>query len=170
MPCDLHSEVLAEDGVSTAEAALERGVAPSGQAAAEPDRRDHFRPNHVHIPLSIPPRYAVSEGVGWRKGQSAIHLARGYFVSTVGRAEQVVRDYLRNQEKEDQRLDQLNQWKRPAAHAAANINWSRVSDPAQAALSGSHKECPQLRRGYLASRGFALGVVALESESVAPAL
>ncbi len=88
----------------------------------------HLMSDHVHILLSIPPKYAVSEVVGYMKGKSAIHLARvygerrqnfvgqhfwarGYFVSTVGRDEQVVRAYIRNQEKEDQRLDQLNLWK-----------------------------------------------------------
>ena len=62
------------------------------------------------------------------KGKSAIHLARvygerkqnyagqsfwsrGYFVSTVGRDETTIRDYIRNQEKEDERLDQMNMWK-----------------------------------------------------------
>ena len=88
----------------------------------------HLMSDHVHILLSIPPKYAVSEVVGYMKGKSAIHLARvygerrqnfvgqhfwarGYFVSTVGRDEAVVRAYIRNQEKEDQRLDQLNLWK-----------------------------------------------------------
>ena len=84
----------------------------------------HLLPDHVHMMLSIPPKYAVSNVVGFIKGKSAIHLARvygerrrnfvgqhfwarGYFVSTVGRDETVIRDYIRNQEKEDRRLDQL---------------------------------------------------------------
>ena len=88
----------------------------------------HLLPDHVHIMISIPPRYAVSQVVGFIKGKSAIHLAReygerkqnfvgqhfwarGYFVSTVGRDEQVIRDYIRNQEKEDERLDQMNLWR-----------------------------------------------------------
>jgi len=88
----------------------------------------HLMSDHVHILLSIPPKYAVSDVVGYMKGKSAIHLARtygerrqnfvgqhfwarGYFVSTVGREEEVVRAYMRNQEQEDQRLDQLNLWK-----------------------------------------------------------
>ena len=67
-------------------------------------------------------------GDGYIKGKSAIHLARvygerkrnfvgqnfwarGYFVSTVGRDEAVIREYIRNQEKEDQRLDQMNLWR-----------------------------------------------------------
>ena len=37
--------------------------------------------------------------------------ARGYFVSTVGRDEAAIRDYIKNQEKEDQRLDQVNLWR-----------------------------------------------------------
>ncbi len=88
----------------------------------------HLMSDHVHMLLSIPPKYAVSAVVGYMKGKSAIHLARvygerrqnfvgqhfwarGYFVSTVGRDEAVIRAYIRNQEKEDQRLDQLNMWK-----------------------------------------------------------
>ncbi|MCB1969450.1 MAG: IS200/IS605 family transposase [Geminicoccaceae bacterium] len=84
----------------------------------------HLLPDHVHMMLAIPPKYAVSNVVGFIKGKSAIHLARvygerrrnfvgqhfwarGYFVSTVGRDETVIRDYIRNQEKEDRRLDQL---------------------------------------------------------------
>jgi putative transposase len=85
-------------------------------------------PDHVHMMISIPPKYAVSEVIGFIKGKSAIHLAQvygerkqnfvsqhfwawGYMVSTVGRDEAVIREYIRNQEKEDQRLDQLNLWK-----------------------------------------------------------
>lgn len=84
----------------------------------------HLMSDHVHMMLRIPPKYAVSQVVGFIKGKSAIHLARvygerkrnfvgqhfwarGYFVSTVGRDEQVIRAYIRNQEAEDQRLDQL---------------------------------------------------------------
>ena len=88
----------------------------------------HLMPDHVHMLLSIPPKYAVSQVVVFIKGKSAIHLARvygerkqnyagqsfwarGYFVSTVGRDEATIREYIRNQEKEDDRLDQLNLWK-----------------------------------------------------------
>jgi len=88
----------------------------------------HLLSDHVHIMILIPPKHAVSTVVGYMKGKSAIHLARtygerkqnyagqsfwarGYFVSTVGRDEAVIRDYIRNQEKEDERLDQLNLWK-----------------------------------------------------------
>ena len=88
----------------------------------------HLMPVHVHMLVSIPPRYAVSQMVGYIKGKSAIHLARvygerkrgfvgqsfwarGYFVSTVGRDETVVRDYIKNQESEDQKLEQMNLWR-----------------------------------------------------------
>jgi len=84
----------------------------------------HLMPDHVHMMLRIPPKYAVSQVVGYMKGKSAIHLARvygerkrnfvgqsfwarGYFVSTVGRDEEVIRAYIRNQEAEDRRLEQL---------------------------------------------------------------
>jgi putative transposase len=84
----------------------------------------HLMPDHVHMMISIPPKYAVSQVVGYIKGKSAIHLARvygerkrnfvgqhfwarGYFVSTVGRDEAVIRAYIRNQELENQRLEQM---------------------------------------------------------------
>jgi len=85
----------------------------------------HLMKDHVHMLLSIPPKYAVSEVMGFLKGKSAIQIARtffgktrkftgehfwarGYYVSTVGRDEQTIREYIRNQEKEDRRLDQLS--------------------------------------------------------------
>ncbi len=88
----------------------------------------HLMPVHVHMLVQMPPKYAVSQVVGYIKGKSAIHLAtvnaerkrnfvgqhfwaRGYFVSTVGRDETVIREFIRNQEKEDERLEQLALWK-----------------------------------------------------------
>lgn len=87
----------------------------------------HLMADHVHMLIAIPPKYAVSQVVGYIKGKSAIHLARvygerrrnfvgqhfwarGYFVSTVGRDEKVIRDYIRHQEQEDQRLEQMRLW------------------------------------------------------------
>ena len=87
----------------------------------------HLMPDHVHMLLAIPPKYAVSQVVGYMKGKSAIHLARvygerkrnfvgqhfwarGYFVSTVGRDEAMIREYIRNQEKVDERLEQMKLW------------------------------------------------------------
>ena len=88
----------------------------------------HLQPDHIHMLISIPPKYAVSQVVGYMKGKSAIHIARnylgqkknytgmhfwarGYFVSTVGTDEEVVRAYIREQEKEDQRVEQLSLFK-----------------------------------------------------------
>ena len=88
----------------------------------------HLLSDHVHMLLAIPPKYAVSQVIGFMKGKSAIHLARvygerkrnfvgqhfwarGYFVSTVGRDETVIREYIQKQEQEDRRLDQLDFWK-----------------------------------------------------------
>lgn len=82
-------------------------------------------PDHVHMMISIPPKYAVSQVVGFIKGKSAIHIARvyagrkrnyvgqnfwarGYFASTVGRDEQVIQEYIRHQQAEDRRIDQLS--------------------------------------------------------------
>ena len=87
----------------------------------------HLMPDHVHMMLAIPPKYAVSQVVGYMKGKSAIHLARvygerkrnfvgqhfwarGYFVSTVGRDEAMIREYIRNQEKADEKLEQIKLW------------------------------------------------------------
>jgi len=83
-----------------------------------------FLADHVHILIAIPPKYAVSQVIGYIKGKSAIHIARnyggrqrnftgehfwarGYFVSTVGVEEEVVRQYIRQQEDEDRRVEQL---------------------------------------------------------------
>ena len=80
--------------------------------------------DHVHMLLSIPPKYAVAQVIGYIKGKSAIHSARefarrsrsfvgqhlwarGYFVSTLGRDERAIRAYLRTQELEDRRQEQL---------------------------------------------------------------
>jgi putative transposase len=88
----------------------------------------HLRPDHVHMWLSIPPTHSVAAVVGYLKGKSAIPIARtyrgrsrnvlgesfwarGYFVSTVGRDEAKIREYIRNQEQEDIRLDQLKLFK-----------------------------------------------------------
>jgi len=84
----------------------------------------HLKSEHVHMLISIPPKYSVSQVVGFIKGKSAIYIARtyagqrknftgqhfwarGYYVSTVGIEEEVIREYIQSQDKEDQRLDQL---------------------------------------------------------------
>ena len=84
----------------------------------------HMLPDHVHVLISIPPKYAVAQVVGFLKGKSAIHIARvftgrrrnftgqhlwarGYYVSTVGRDEEAVRKYIKEQEAMDRQVDQL---------------------------------------------------------------
>jgi putative transposase len=79
---------------------------------------------HLHILISIPPKYAVAQVIAYIKGKSAIpiartaggrqrdfmgeHLwARRYFVSAVGRDEKAIREYIQRQEQEDRRLDQV---------------------------------------------------------------
>ena len=84
----------------------------------------HLMPDHVHMMVSIPPKYSVAQVVGYIKGKSALHIARaymerkrnyvgqhfwarGYFVSTVDRDEEVIRNYIRHQEQDDRRIDQM---------------------------------------------------------------
>ena len=84
----------------------------------------HLMVDHVHLLVSIPPKYSVAHVIGYIKGKSAIHIARefagrprnfvgqhvwarGYFVSTVGRDEQAIRAYIQAQELEARRYDQL---------------------------------------------------------------
>ena len=84
----------------------------------------HLMVGHVHMLISVPPKYAVAQVVGFMKGKSAIHIARtfmgrernftghhfwarGYFVSTIGKDEKTIKEYIKKQEEEDRRLDQL---------------------------------------------------------------
>jgi putative transposase len=83
-----------------------------------------FQPDHIHIVISIPPKYSVAQVIGYIKGKSAIYVARtyaskkknflgenfwarGYFVSTVGKDEQKIKEYVQKQQAEDKRIDQL---------------------------------------------------------------
>ena len=78
----------------------------------------------IHMLILIPPKYSVAKVVGFLKGKSAISIARtyagrrknftgqhfwarGYHVSTVGRDEAMIREYIKHQEVEDMRIDQL---------------------------------------------------------------
>jgi putative transposase len=84
----------------------------------------HLMRDHVHMLIAIPPKYSVAQVIGYIKGKSAVHIARqffdrkrnfvghhfwarGYFVSTVGRDEVAIREYIRKQEAEDKRVDQM---------------------------------------------------------------
>ena len=85
----------------------------------------HLCSDHVHMCVSIPPKFAVSSVVGYLKGKSAISIARnftarkrnfagesfwarGYYVTTVGLDEESLRTYIREQEAQDAKLEQLN--------------------------------------------------------------
>ena len=85
----------------------------------------HLLPDHIHLLISTPPKYSVSQAIGYLKGKSAIHIARtymgwkknftgqhfsarDYFVSTVGADKEAIRDYIKRQESEDRRLDHLS--------------------------------------------------------------
>jgi len=87
-----------------------------------------LQPDHIHVLISIPPKYSIAQIIGYIKGKSAIHIARtylgqrknytgmsfwarGYFVSTVGTDEEIIRAYIQKQEKEYQRIEQLTIFK-----------------------------------------------------------
>jgi len=82
-------------------------------------------PDHIHMLISIPPKYSVSQIMGYLKGKSSLMIfdrhanlkykygnrhfwARGYFVDTVGRNKKQVAEYIRNQLAEDQIADQMS--------------------------------------------------------------
>ena len=86
----------------------------------------HMVNDHIHILIEIPPKYSVAQVVGYIKGKSALYIARrygerqryftgqhmwarGYFVSTVGLDEEVIRKYIREQENDDLRQDELQE-------------------------------------------------------------
>src|SRR5579863_10113453 len=124
VPCRVHAEVPQEAAVW----AIRRHL---GTVFHELARRKeckieegHPMPDHVHILISIPPKYSVAEVIGYLKGKSSIWIAqnverklrnflghkfwaRGYFVSTVGRDEEMIRAYIRNQELADRQLEQF---------------------------------------------------------------
>ena len=83
--------------------------------------------DHIHLVLSIPPKYSISETVGFLKGKSAIKIfdmhtelkrrywgrhfwAKGYCVSTIGLNEGQIREYVRMQMHHDQKIEQLKLW------------------------------------------------------------
>ena len=81
-------------------------------------------PDHIHMLLSIPPKYSVSQIMGYLKGKSSLMIfdrhanlkykygdrhfwARGYYVDTVGRNKKVIEEYIKNQLQEDIAADQI---------------------------------------------------------------
>jgi putative transposase len=88
----------------------------------------HLMLDHVRMKIAIPPKYAVSQVIGFIKGKRAIHLARvygkqkrnfvgqhfwarGYWGSTVGRDEAVIRDYMRHQEHGKRGSAEVSLWR-----------------------------------------------------------
>jgi putative transposase len=85
----------------------------------------HMMSDHVHLLLSIPPKYSVSQVMGYLKGKSAMMIfdrhsnlkykfgnrhfwAEGYYVSTVGLNEKTIAKYIREQDKHDQIMDRIS--------------------------------------------------------------
>ena len=85
----------------------------------------HLMPDHIHMLVSIPPKYSISQFMGYLKGKSALMIydkhanlkykygnrhfwAEGYYVSTVGLNEATIKKYIQEQEKHDIALDKLS--------------------------------------------------------------
>ena len=120
VPCRVHTEVPQEGAVWANPAALGECISWLGARNEE----GNLLPDHVHMLISIPPKHSVAEVIGFLKGKSSIWIAqnverkarnflghkfwaRGYFVSTIGRDEETIRAYIKNQEMADKQLDQL---------------------------------------------------------------
>src|SRR5664279_3791572 len=118
----------------------------------------HLLPDHVHMMISIPPKYAVAQVIGFIKGKSAIHLARvyggrkqnfvgqsfwarGYFVSTVGRDEALVSRVHPHAGGRGQALGSVEHVALKWPPAGGQEHRGRVSDPAQP-LRAAHKLKP----------------------------
>ena len=95
--------------------------------------------DHVHVCVSVPPKLSIAEVVGFVKGKSAIQIhrkylgrkqnfagfhfwSRGYCVSTVGRDEKTIREYISNQESEERREEaaQMNMFVGPSGSKGGN--------------------------------------------------
>ena len=81
--------------------------------------------DHIHMLVSIPPKYSVAQIMGYLKGKSSLMIfekyanlkykygnrhfwCRGYFVSTVGANKKAIQEYIRNQLQEDYSEDQMS--------------------------------------------------------------
>ena len=122
--CGVHPEVSQEKHLWVGEKKVRADLRDLAQQKESVVEEGHLMADHVHMLLSIPLKYSVSGVVGFIKGERAIAItrrfmdraknfvgqnfwARKYYVSTVGRDEAQIREYIREQEKEDKRLDQL---------------------------------------------------------------
>ena len=124
----VHPEVPPQGAIRATAGSSRRIVPQVSNTKGKPDRRRAFDAGSCAHDDFDPTKYAASQVIGYVKGKSAIHLARvygerrrnfvgqhfwarGYFVSTMGRDEAAMREYIKSQEKEDQRLEQLNLWR-----------------------------------------------------------
>lgn len=91
----------------------------------------HAMIDHIHVCVSIPPKFSIADVVGFVKGKSAIQIhrkylgraknftgfhfwSRGYCASTVGLNEEMIREYIRNQEQEERRQEQMSLFETPS--------------------------------------------------------
>jgi Transposase IS200 like len=72
----VYSEVPAQSVVWAVAPGVRGSVPGVGPPEGEPDEEGHLQPDHVHMLLSIPPKYAVAQVVGYLKGKNAIYVAR----------------------------------------------------------------------------------------------
>jgi len=126
VPRRVYAEVSQEAAFRQNKTASGPSVSRSGATERKECRIEegHLMPDHVHMLISIPPKYSVAQIIGYMKGKSSIWIAqnverkmrnflghkfwaRGYFVTTVGRDEEVIRAYIRNQELADRQLEQF---------------------------------------------------------------
>ena len=128
IPCGVHPQVPEKSAVGGNAGHLGEVFRKLAEQKESRIEEGQLLPDHVHMMIAIPPQYAVSQVIEFTKGKSALHLprvygetnrnfvgqhfwARGYCVSTVGRDETAIREYIRQQGAEDKRLDQINLWR-----------------------------------------------------------
>ena len=123
VPCRVHTKVPQEVAVWANPTALGQCIPRARPAQGMPDRgRALDVGSCAHADINPAAKYSVSEVIGYLKGKSSIWIAqnverklrnflghkfwaRGYFVSTIGRDEEMIRAYIRNQEMADKQLD-----------------------------------------------------------------
>src|SRR5262249_27970100 len=125
VPCRVHAEVPQEVAVWANQAALGECIPRACQRKECRIEEGHLMPDHVHMLISIPPKYSVSEVIGYPKGKSSIWIAetgegrvgifwgkklgaRVFFVSPMGGDEEMFRAYIRNKEMADKQVNHLH--------------------------------------------------------------
>ena len=123
VPCGVDTEVQEEGTLRAAQETVSAVFKELANQKESEVLEGRLVEDHVHMLISIPPKYAVAQVIGYIKGKSAIWIARtcgrrknfigqnfwarGYYVTTAGLDKETVRDYIRKQEDEDKKLDQL---------------------------------------------------------------